>query len=308
MTNNDHPGHRDGEEKPETLENETIRLLHQRASVRAFEDRPIPDDVLEQVLTAGIHAPTGGNLQPYSIVKITEPATNRHLAVRCGQEFIGTAPVNLLFCLDYHRLGRWAEIERAPYTATSSFRHFWIGFQDVIIAAQNICTAADALGLGSVYIGTVVEFIPELRQMFDLPSGVLPVVLLCLGWPKHRPAPRPKLPVEVCVHDGHYRRMSDAEIDAAFDAKFPTKDRPQFQMELTPERRTQIEKTARRACGVEFARRCMEHVDRFGWVPMPHRYFGLHYRADEMPADNERFLSEIAEAGFSWFEGWTPAE
>jgi len=126
--------------------NETIRLLHERSSCRSFENRPIPADVLETVLAAGVHAPTGGNLQPYSIIKTEDPTVKERLTKLCGdQPFIATAPVDLLFCIDYHRLGRWAQLSTAPYTATSSFRHFWIAFQDTIIAAQNICTAADAV-------------------------------------------------------------------------------------------------------------------------------------------------------------------
>ena len=137
--------------------NETMRLLLERGSCRYFENRKIPPDVLDLILKAGVHAPTGGNLQPYSIIKIEDEQTKRKLTELCGnQQFIAHAPVNLMFCIDWYRLRRWAELEIAPFTATSSFRHFWISFQDTMIAAQNICTAADAMGLGSVYVGTVL--------------------------------------------------------------------------------------------------------------------------------------------------------
>ncbi len=180
--------------------NETIRLLLERSSCRSFYDKKIPEDVLDQILDAGNHAATGGNLQPFSVIKIENEATKRRLTELCGdQEFIFTAPVDLLFCLDWYRLRRWAEIETAPFTATSSFRHFWISFQDTLIAAQNICTAADALGLGSVYVGTVLECFRELRKMFDLPNGVFPVVLLSLGYPKARPLPKKKLGIGTIV-------------------------------------------------------------------------------------------------------------
>ena len=165
--------------------NETIRLLHERSSCRSFIDRDIPEDVMRLVLQAGIHAPTGGNLQPYSIIEIREPGVRRTLAHLCGnQPWIAEAPVSLLFCIDFHRLQRWAELESAPFSAHRSFRLFWIAFQDTIITAQNICTAADALELGSVYIGTVMECFPDVKTMFSLPQGVFPVVLLCLGTPK----------------------------------------------------------------------------------------------------------------------------
>ena len=105
--------------------NETIRLLIERASCRSFSEEPVPDDVLALILEAGIHAATGGNLQPYSIIKITDVDARKKLAVLNEEQmFIATAPVNLLFCIDWFRLKRWAELQDAPFAADNSFRHF----------------------------------------------------------------------------------------------------------------------------------------------------------------------------------------
>ncbi len=180
--------------------NETMRLLIERSSCRSFEDNKIPPEVLDLVLRAGIHAPTGGNLQPFSIIKIEDKAVSEKLGEMCYQKFIGTAPVNLIFCIDWHRTERWAGLETAPFSAKDSFRHFWIAFQDAIIAAQNICTAADAMDMGTVYIGTIMEYFDDIRKMLELPDGVFPLVLLCLGYPKERPSPRKKLAVDIIDH------------------------------------------------------------------------------------------------------------
>lgn len=75
--------------------NETMQLLLERGSCRTFEDRDIPADVLRTVLEAGVHAATGGNLQPYSIIQIQDPATRQALAEKCGQGFIARAPTSL---------------------------------------------------------------------------------------------------------------------------------------------------------------------------------------------------------------------
>ena len=124
--------------------------MAQHALVAAAGER------VRAVLEAGVHAPTGG-MQPYSIISVSDAETKQALYDMdgCGQKQILNAPVDLLFCLDMHRNARWAELRDAPFTATASFEEWWISFQDVVICAQSMVTAADAMGLGSVYVGTV---------------------------------------------------------------------------------------------------------------------------------------------------------
>ena len=81
--------------------NETVRLLTGRASCRSFEDRAVPSEVLRTILECGIHAPTGGNLQPYSIIATEDKQVSEKLAELCfGQKWVAEAPVNLIFCID----------------------------------------------------------------------------------------------------------------------------------------------------------------------------------------------------------------
>jgi nitroreductase len=281
--------------------NETLRLLIERASCRSFAERDIPEETLQLILEVGTRAATGGNLQPYSIILIRDPAARRRLAELSHQAFVGQAPALLLFCIDWHRLGRWAELEVAPFTAPESFQHFWISFQDTVICAQNICTAADALGLGSVYIGTVLCFFRELREMFVLPAGVQPVVLLCLGYPQAQPTPRRKLGVETVVHSERYREPADVALLRAFEEKYPDR-----RVEITPERLAAIRDVCLAVHGEAFAERCLRTIEANGAIRAAQHYFGLHYRADVMPEDNEDLVAQTEEFGFGWFRKFEP--
>jgi nitroreductase len=275
--------------------NSTIKILMERGSCRAFSDKKIPPHVVQTLLETGIHAATGGNLQPYSIIKVEDKKTAEELAIICErQRFIGKAPLNLLFCLDHHRLQRWAKLAKAPFGATSSFRHFWISFQDILIAAQSICTAADAMGLGSVYIGSTLECMRRLREMFELPDGVIPIVLLSVGYPKQQPKVKRKLPPSVVVHDEKYREMSDEELLAAFDAKYPG-----LKIAITEERLEQFSETCRHLHGSHYAEECLALVKKQGYFNPVQRYFGLHYCADWMVQDNEEFVKILKEYGFN---------
>jgi nitroreductase len=281
--------------------NETMRILIERASCRSFADKKIPPEVLDLILEAGNRAATGGNLQPYSIIKVENDDTKKTLARLCeDQDFIIAAPVNLIFCIDFCRLHRWAELESAPFSATDSFRHFWISFQDTIIAAQNICTAADAMGLGSVYVGTTIDCPRELKKLLALPDGVFPVVLLSLGYPKVRPSPRKKLGIKTLVHDETYHIPSDNELLASFNAKYPD-----WKKEITSERMEMMEQVCREVHGEQFARRCLDVIRQKGYINAVQNYFGLHYRADLMPQGTDEYLKIMEEFGFGWFRKTT---
>ena len=286
-----------------TYPNQTIETLIERASCRSFTGDPIPPDTLQLILEAGARAATGGNLQPTSIIQIENQETKDWLAQECGQSFIAQAPVLLTFCIDWWRNKRWAELKVAPFSATSSFRHFWISFQDTIICAQNICTAADALGLGSCYIGTIIDLVPTLCDRLQLPASVFPVVLLCLGVPKRPPKVRRKLESSVIVHKEHYRKLDDEKLLAAYERKYPD-----YRVELNDERLAQIKEVCRQVHGPEFAERCLQRIEEQGYMDAVQRYFGLDYRANLMPEGNDEYLALMRERGFEWFVPWTPLE
>ncbi len=305
MNDNNMPSHHGPETRstPTEYPNLTMKLLMERASCRNFSERRIDKQTIDSILEAGIHAPTGGNLQPYSIIKIENKENAKKIAELCGkQDFIADAPLNLLFCIDWHRLQRWAEHEYAPFSATNSFRHFWISLQDTVIAAQNICTAADAMGLGSVYIGTVLECFRELRDMFKLPNGVFPVVLLCVGYPKNKPLIRKKLPVSIIVHDEQYRHIDEDRLAAAFNEKHQN-----IKVEITDSRLKQIDEVCRKIHGKDFADNCLARIKEQSYINAAQRYFGLHYAADLMSEGNDDFIKIMKESGFNWFEKYEPS-
>lgn len=276
--------------------NETMRLLHERASVRQFAETPIEPDVLRQVLEAGIHAPTGA-MQPYSIIKVEDRETKQKLfdLDGCGQKQILTAPVDLLFCVDMHRNERWANLRIAPFTATGSFEEWWVSFQDTIICAQSICTAADAMGLGSVYIGTVYWYFRELRELFAMPAGVFPVVVVCMGYPREgRPKRRKKLGIDVVVHEGAYRDVSDERLLAAMDEKHGGR------VETTDKRLDTIGQVCRRVGGVDMEKACLDDIARRGYINAVQCIYGLAYRADKGVERNLQYLELLEEAGFKW--------
>lgn len=172
--------------------NEVVKNLFERKSVRIFEDRPIsPEDRLT-ILQAACQAPTAGNQQLYTILDITEPALKKRLSVTCdNQPFIADAPLVLLFCADCH------EMYDAYRYAGCTPRHpsagdLMLAVEDSSLAAQNAVTAAWSLGIGSCYIGDIMEHCELHRELFQLPPYVFPAVMLVLGYPTARQRERTK--------------------------------------------------------------------------------------------------------------------
>ncbi len=282
-----------------TYSNETMRLLYERASCRNFLDKPIPDEVLNEVIDAGLHAATGGNLQPYAIVKFESDEIKSKLVDECHmQQIIKQAPMNLLFCIDWRRIGRWAEASHAPFVAPKSSSHFWISFQDTIIAAQNICTAADSVGLGSVYIGTVESCFGEVKEMFHLPEGVFPVVILSMGYPAEELKVAPKLGIEAMVHEEHYHDLPIERLVELQEAKYDHRTYP------ASDGKVQIIYDVAKDVGDEdYAKDMVNYIKKKGHINMAQRYFGLHYRAYWMAMNNETFVKELRSSGFTWIDG-----
>ncbi len=278
--------------------NGTIRLLNERASIRTFTDRNVEPEVLEAIFEAGTHAPTGG-MQPYSVIKVEDADTKQKIFEfdGVGQKQIVNAPVDLIFCVDMRRNKRWAELEVAPFTATSSFEEWWIAFQDTCIFMHTVCLAAEAMGLGTVYIGTVYWYFDKLRELLDMPEGVFPVVLLCMGYPAgEKPNPRKKLGTKVVVHNEKYGDLTDPELIGAMNAKHGD------QLKVSDERLAAIRKVATTVHGEEFADACIAKIGEQGFISMVQYLYSLAYLADDGVRNNEKYLESLKKAGFDWFE------
>ena len=194
--------------------NEVLRQLHDRKSVRAYEDRPIEPEVKRSILEAAIQAPTAGNMALYTILDITDPEKKAALSVSCdNQPFIATAPMVLIFCADYRR---WYDVFAAndPAARKPMVGDLFLANADALIAAQNAVVAAQSLGIGSCYIGDITEKYEYHRELLNLPQYVVPAAMLCFGYPTRQQLEREKpirFRVEDLVHEnGYSKEKADA--------------------------------------------------------------------------------------------------
>ena len=137
--------------------NPTLDALCARKSVRVFTEEPVPQAVKNALFQAAMQAPTAGNQMLYTILDITDAALKARLADLCDhQPFIADAPVVLVFVADCQR---WYDGFAAAGCAPRPPREgdLLLAAADAAIAAQNTVVAAESFGLGSCYIGDILE-------------------------------------------------------------------------------------------------------------------------------------------------------
>ena len=196
-----------------TERNPILQSLFDRKSVRVYEEKPIPAEMKQAILEAAAQAPSAGCQQLYTILDITDPALKEALAESCDhQPFIAKAPLVLVFCADCKK---WydAYLEAGCTPRTPGVGDLMLAVTDAAIAAQNAVVAAEALGLGSCYIGDIVENAEEVAELLGLPLYTMPLSMLIIGTPrKERPAIAH--PVVNLVHEERYHRADTATMDA----------------------------------------------------------------------------------------------
>lgn len=147
-----------------------------RRSIRAFENVPVSEDQLKELLAAAMNAPSAGDGRPWHFVVTTDRKKLDALAdsVDEGNSMFKQAQAAVLICLD---------------ESLEGFQGF--GAQDCSCAAQNLQLAAHAIGLGTVWIA-VIHVPPRVagcRKVFGIPENIIPFALFPVGVPGEKLEP-----------------------------------------------------------------------------------------------------------------------
>jgi nitroreductase len=154
-----------------------LDVIYSRRSIRKYENKQIPIEVLQQILEAGRLAPSAVNRQPFRFVVVNDEQIMKDLCDNLIARFVKSAPVAIAGCADVKSLltGKWAVV-------------------DTTIAMQNMVIAASALGIGSCWIGACDE--GKVKKLLKIPDKYKFVALVTLGYPAEQPKPKKKKPLE----------------------------------------------------------------------------------------------------------------
>lgn len=151
-----------------------------RKSVRKFLDEPIPKDVLESVLKAGMAAPSAMNRQPWAIEVVNDKEILNGLSAMLPYGRLETASVAIIVCGDMSK------------TLEGDARDFWV--VDCSMMAENILLAAHAHGLGAVFTGAwpTKERGDKVKEYLGMPENYEVLGIIPMGYPAEDPEPKDK--------------------------------------------------------------------------------------------------------------------
>lgn len=168
---------------------DAIQTIMSRRSVREYAQRPISSEDMRTILEAAMSGPSCVNARDWQFIVVQERDMLNRMADANGRpaEPLRTAAAGILICGD---------LERAFHGA----KDYWV--VDGAIAGQNICLAAHALGIGSVWLGTWPQMgrVQAQAELFGLPESVVPHSIIALGWPAQTDSGARKRCDEGCVH------------------------------------------------------------------------------------------------------------
>jgi len=181
-------------------------------SIRKYQNETIAPELLETLIRAGQAAATSSFIQAYSVIRVTRPEARSAIAVAAGgQPWIEQAAEFLVFCADLRRIDNACRRSDAGKIEGWS-EHGIAAVVDVALMAQNVLLAAESVGLGGVYIGGIRNDPRTVADQLRLPNLVVSVFGMCLGWPAASPEIKPRMPVDMILHQDIYRDPEPNEI------------------------------------------------------------------------------------------------
>ncbi len=191
----------------------TLSLIFRRRSIRVFAPSKPSREVIELMVEAGQRAPCV--YQSYTVIRITREELRARLYSLTGDSTIQNAPILLLLCLDLRRLRALFDLiepqnllTRPPYPVETVEAIFEAG-----LFAENLILAGESLGYPSVILDWPLRLGPEFQEALGLPTGVVPLFLICMGPPAENPPTRPRLPTNIVLTDDVYAEPRREDLE-----------------------------------------------------------------------------------------------
>lgn len=200
---------------------EAIAGFLRHRCIRSYSDRPIPEELVSQLVACAQSAATSSSLQLWSIISIQDPEAREAVALAAGdQDQIREAPWYFAFLADIHRIRGVAKRVGESDDPLDYIEYEIMAIVDATLAAERFVGAAESLGMGICYIGGMRNNPYRIKELLRLPEGTFCPFGLCLGWPAETSDAeiKPRLAQEAVWFREQYQEADPSEYDLRMTA------------------------------------------------------------------------------------------
>lgn len=230
--------------------NEVIKLVNNHKTIREFTDEKISEDILETLFSSLMRTATSSGLQQNSVIRVTDQDKKDKISEICRQEYVARAPELLIFIVDNYRNERIAKDNGETIKKESDVDIFFQGFTDSALMAQNATLIIESLGLGAVFLGSILNNAEKIIEILELPELTFPVVGIGFGYPNQEPQLKPRMDSKFRVFENTYKKLEnykeelkdyDEEMTTYYDLREANKRVDSFSNQVITKMKNQID-------------------------------------------------------------------
>lgn len=201
------------------MKEKVIDFLCSHRSIREFAPKAVEANILEKLYEVVCCTASSLGMQQSSVIRVTDPEKKAAIAEIATQEYIARAPELWIYCADTHRNTEILKQKDALTNVGFDADHFFQGVTDAALTAQNVNVAVEALEMGGVFIGSILNHTKKIVELLELPEGVFPVLGYIFGYPGQNPQKKPRMPKEYRIFENQYGLSENIVSDLApYDA------------------------------------------------------------------------------------------
>lgn len=189
--------------------NQTIETILKHRSIRKFKDKPLDKETVAMIVDAARHTASSNFMQSYSIISVTDKQMKKDIAKICKQAYVAESGHLFIMLVDQHRNAQIAKENGEDTSVLHSMDRFLIGVSDALLASQNMMIASESIGLGGVFLGSILNEADQIIELLDLPQLTFPILGIAIGYPDQSPQLKPRLPKAFMHFENHYPQLNN---------------------------------------------------------------------------------------------------
>lgn len=218
-------------------------------TIREFKDQKVEKDIVENLLEVANHSASSNGMQLFTIIRVTDQEIKDKLSEIGRQEYMRRAPELWIFVADLYRNHSIAKENGTENDEMISFDKFIQAFTDSVIAAQNVVSSVESMGLGTNYYGNIHNSTQDIINLLKLPKYTYPVVGLGFGYPNQNPQLKPRMPISLKSFTNTYKVFDnyneeikdyDREMTTYYDLRESNKRSDSFSLQIPKKQGTII--------------------------------------------------------------------